>query len=336
MIKVTRVSPGLFIVTSITAMAYGLAQLEVMKHYGLSPLVLAIALGTLLGNALPQAGQGSFRCGLALAQRQFLRTGVALYGFNLSMQQIIQVGSTGILVDVLMVASTLLVGWYIGHHVLKMDRDTVLLASAGSAICGAAAVVATVPMLRIDEKTVADKSAVAVATVIVFGTLAMFIYPMIYGWIGATHFDFGIYVGSTVHEVAQVVAIGSAIGDDVARHAVIVKMIRVMLLVPFLLFVGTFVTGKSEEGQSNAIPVPWFAICFIAIAGLNSLAILPETVVSMLRLVGMLLLTTAMAALGIDTNLPRMKHAGIRPLLLGTALFLHLILVGGLFNWLVG
>ena len=142
-------------------------------------------------------------------------------------------------------------------------------------------------------------------------------------------------------EAARVAGGGAEIvrggdGGDVARHAVIVKMIRVMLLVPFLLFVGTFVTGKSEEGQSNAIPVPWFAICFIAIAGLNSLAILPETVVSMLRLVGMLLLTTAMAALGIDTNLPRMKHAGIRPLLLGTALFLHLILVGGLFNWLVG
>lgn len=328
------VLPGVLLVAGIGAAAYGLIQWDVLKRFGVSSMTLAILFGVALGNALPRLGQGSFRPGLALAQRRFLRTGVALYGFNLSAQQILQVGTTGILVDSVMVTSTLLVGWVIGRRVLGMDRDIVLLASAGSAICGAAAVVATVPMLRLDEKSVAEKGAVAVATVVLFGTLAMFIYPLIYAWLGAGHFDFGIYVGSTVHEVAQVVAIGSTLGEEVARHAVIAKMIRVMLLVPFLLLVGTFLSGRDAEGRRNPVSIPWFAVAFVAIAVFNSLQILPAPLVSFLRVVGVLLLTAAMASLGIDTNLSRMGKAGVRPLLLGAGLFLHLIFIGGLVNWL--
>ncbi|MEI7613749.1 MAG: YeiH family protein [Betaproteobacteria bacterium] len=331
-----RTLPGVMLVSGIGAMAYSLAQQDLVRQFGLGSLTLAILIGALFGNALPQLGQSTFRDGLTMVQKRFLRTGVALYGFNLSVQQIIHVGATGVLVDILMVVSTLLAGWFIGTRLLKMDRDLVLLASAGSAICGAAAVLATVPMLKLDDKALAEKSAVAVATVVLFGTMSMFLYPLLYTtWLGAGHFDFGIYVGSTVHEVAQVVAIGSALGENIAHNAVIAKMIRVMLLVPFLLIIGTQLAGRNAEGKRNAIPIPWFALCFMAFAGLNSLQILPEPLVSMLRLTGLLLLTTAMAALGIDTNLQRIGKAGIRPLLLGGGLFIHLVLIGGLFNWLV-
>ncbi len=318
---------------AICGLAFGIGQLDAAKHYGIGPLTLAILIGALLGNSLPTLSGDRFRGGLALAQRRFLRTGVALYGFNLSVQQILQVGSTGILIDVLVVTTTLGLGWIIGRRILKLDAETVLLASAGSAICGAAAVVATVPMLRLDEKTVAEKSAIAVATVVCFGTLAMLIYPLIYGWLGPDRFDFGIYVGSTVHEVAQVVAIGSALGDDVASSAVIAKMIRVMLLVPFLLIVGA-IRAKRTTGRHEALPIPWFAVGFVAIAGVNSLGIVPTPIVDTLRTTGMLLLTAAMAALGIDTNVGRLGKAGIRPLLLGGVLFAHLVIVGGLFSWL--
>ena len=112
------------------------------------------------------------------------------------------------------------------------------------------------------------------------------------------------------------------------------KMIRVMLLVPFLLIIGTRLAGRNSEGKRNAIPIPWFALCFVAFAGLNSLQILPEQLVTVLKLSGLMLLTTAMAALGIDTNLQRIGKAGFRPLLLGGGLFIHLVLIGGLFNWL--
>lgn len=338
--------PGVLLVAAISALAYALTGLDAAVRYGVGSLTLAIVIGALLGNAVPQLGGGAFRHGLSLAQRYFLRAGVALFGFNLSLQQIIEIGAAGVLVDVVMVVSTLAMGWFLGRRVLNMHRDTVLLVAAGSAICGAAAVVATVPVLGLKRGEDAEKTALAVASVVLFGTLAMFVYPLIYAWLGAAHFDFGIYVGSTVHEVAQVVAIGTALGEEVGYNAVIAKMIRVMLLVPFLLIVATLVarrirreaaqTGVAEPAVlRQPITLPWFALCFIAIAGLNSLAVLPEPLVAALRLTGILLLTTAMAALGIDTNIRRMGQAGLRPLLLGAGLFAHLILTGGLVNWLM-
>lgn len=334
MLRKDSIFVGVALVAAIAAAAWGLAQWELVRQYGVSSLTLALLLGALLGNFLPSVGHGAFRPGLAFAQRRFLRAGVALYGFNLSVQQILQVGSTGILVDLVMVVSTLGLGWFVGRRLLGMDRETVLLASAGSAICGAAAVVATVPMLRSDDSTLAGKSAVAVATVVLFGTLAMLLYPLIYVWLGAGAFDFGIYVGSTVHEVAQVVAIGSTIGGEVASSAVIVKMIRVMLLVPFLIAVGWFAGRGGERSNGNSLPIPWFAVAFVALAGVNSLHVLPAGVVEFLRIGGGLLLTMAMASLGIDTNVTRMKQAGWRPVLLGAGLFVHLVLIGGLVNWL--
>jgi uncharacterized integral membrane protein (TIGR00698 family) len=203
---------------------------------------------------------------------------------------------------------------------------------------------------RGDEDQVAEKTAVAVATVVLFGTLAMFLYPLLYAWIGPGRLDFGIYVGSTVHEVAQVMAIGNALGDEVAHAAVIVKMIRVMLLVPFLLLLGGMVAGRGAAGAGEGvgkdpekasglrapITVPWFAVMFVCLAGVNSLQLLPEPMVAALRLLGTLLLTTAMAALGLETTLARMGRAGLRPLLLGAGLFAHLVLVGGLINWCLG
>ncbi len=331
--------PGLALAAAISVLALGLAQGAGLVRYGASSLTLAILIGAVLGNGWPALAQGARRAGLGLAQRNLLRAGVALYGFNLSWQQIVAVGSAGLLADVLLVASTLALGCFIGIRLLGLDRETALLTAAGSAICGAAAVVATVPVLRLDEVRTAEKTAVAVGTVVLFGTLAMGLYPLLYAWIGPQHLDFGRYVGSTVHEVAQVVAIGDSLGPEVARGAVVVKMIRVLLLVPFLLLLGAYLARRGgAEGAScrSPVAVPWFAVAFILLAGVNSLQLLPEGAVAALRQCGMVLLTAAMAALGLETTLARMGRAGLRPLLLGAALFVHLVLGGGLLNWLLG
>lgn len=331
-----RVLPGLVLVSLMAAAAYAAIRMTSLGQLGVSALTLAILAGALLGNLRPAVASGACQPGLAFAQRRLLRIGVALYGFNLSVQQIAQVGAAGVAVDVAMVVSTLAVGWWFGRRVLGMDRETVLLASAGSAICGAAAVMATLPMLQERDPKAVEKSSVAVAMVVLFGTLAMLLYPLIYASIGGAHFDFGLFVGSTVHEVAQVVAIGSTLGGEVAGNAVIAKMIRVMLLVPFLLLLGLFLRDRAtgKKGPAAPLPIPWFALLFVAMAGINSLQILPPALVDALRLTGMLLLTAAMVSLGIDTRWSRMRQAGARPVWLGAGLFLHLIVIGGLVNWL--
>ena len=111
-------------------------------------------------------------------------------------------------------------------------------------------------------------------------------------------------------------------------------MIRVMMLVPFLIAVGLFFGERSDSAEKRALPIPWFAVMFVVLAGVNSLQVLPVPLVDALRLVGVLLLTVAMASLGVDTNLARMAQAGVKPLLLGAGLFVHLVLIGGVVNWL--
>lgn len=326
--------PGLVLTAGLALCALSLAGFEVFSRHGLGVLTLAILLGASVGNLWPGIAQGAALPGLKLAQTQCLRAGVALYGFNLSLQQIAQLGTSGVGIDALMVCSTLGLGWLVGRHVLGMDRTSTLLTAAGSAICGAAAVVATLPVLESRDRNSADKAAAAVATVVLFGTLAMLVYPALYAWLGGSRTDFGIFVGSTVHEVAQVVAIGSGLGDEAAHGAVIAKMIRVMLLVPFLL-VASALWRRGEE-EKAPITVPWFALMFVAFAAFNSTGILPEAVTALLRQTGQILLAIAMVALGLNITFAQMRSAGLKPFLLGLILFAHLLCSGWWINrWLI-
>lgn len=238
-----------------------------------------------------------------------------------------------------MVVSTLSLGWFVGRRLLGMDRETVLLASAGSASAARRRSWRRVPMLRSDDSTLAGKSAVAVATVVLFGTLAMLLYPLIYAWLGAGAFDFGIYVGSTVtggtgggHRQHDRRRRGRQRGDrqDDPGDAV--------GAVPWSPSAGSSadagVVSRAMKRANGGAADPWFAVAFVALAGVNSLHILPAGVVEFLRIGGALLLTMAMASQSIDTNVTRMKQTGWRPVLLGAGLFVHLVLIGGLVNWL--
>ena len=155
----------------------------------------------------------------------------------------VNVGVSGIVIDAIIVATTILGGIWIGR-LLKMDRDTALLTSVGSGICGAAAVLGAESTIR----TQPYKTAVAVATVVIFGTISMFFYPIAYrsGWLDLSPQEMGIYSGATLHEVAHAVGAGNAMGTEISNVAIIVKMIRVMLLVPVLLILGFWVAAATQ------------------------------------------------------------------------------------------
>jgi uncharacterized integral membrane protein (TIGR00698 family) len=180
----------------------------------------------------------------------------------------------------------------------------------------------------------AEKVTSAVGTVVLFGTLGMGLYPLIDHWGPASlHSVFGVYVGSTVHEVAQVVAIVSGDGDSIEKSAVVVKMLRVLMLMPFLFALGM----RKRDGESSAQHwrhMPWFALGFIAVAGINSLGVVPPQIVHGLLSAGAALLAAGMIGLGLGTTLVRIRSAGLAPLFLGGALFVHLVVIGGLVNFL--
>ena len=175
------------------------------------------------------------------------------------------------------------------------------------------------------------KTAVAVSTVVIFGTLAMFVYPVLYrnGVFDLNPQQMGIYTGSTVHEVAHVVGAGNAMGPEVSNSAIIVKMIRVMMLVPVLLVISFFMMRaamKSGEGSSRGkINMPWFAILFLVVIAFNSFDLLPAGLVDFINTFDTFLLTMAMTALGAETSIDKFRKAGFKPFVLAFILFIWLM-----------
>ena len=318
--------PGLALAAVVAGAGMLAARLPTLQALGLSALTLAIVFGIVVGNTVFPAIAARSGAGVDFAKGTLLRAGIVLYGFRVTFQDIAGVGVEGVLIAVTMVGLVFGLAVLLGTRVFKLDRETAMLIGAGSAICGAAAVMATEPVVRGQ----AHKVSVAVATVVVFGTLGMFLYPWLYPHLGLGEHAFGVYAGSTIHEVAQVVVVGRAVGEVAGSAAVIEKMLRVMLLAPFLLLLSSRLSREASEGTGRkaGIVIPWFAVLFVAIAGFNSLQLLPAAWVDVLVQVDTVLLAMAMAALGLRTHVGAIRQAGFRPLLLASSLFVILV-VGG-------
>ncbi|PIF74385.1 putative integral membrane protein (TIGR00698 family) [Variovorax sp. 54] len=328
---VRRCGPGVLLAAVLAAAAALLAEWPPMVGLGLSALTLAIALGMVAGNTVFPAVSDRTGAGVDFARSVLLRAGIVLYGFRISLSDIGAVGWPGVLIAGAMVALTFGLAVRIGTRWLGLDRETAALIGAGSAICGAAAVMATQPVVRGEE----HKVSIAVATVVVFGTLSMVLYPLIYPYLGLTEHAFGLFAGSTIHEVAQVVAVGEAVSPGAANAAVVEKMLRVMMLAPFLMGLSFRVAAsKSAPGAASLracwrqVRVPWFAVLFIGVSAVHSLDVLPRALVAALVQLDTLLLATAMAAMGLRTSAASLRKAGAQPLKLGALLFVFLT-VGG-------
>lgn len=317
---------GILFMALFACAAFFIGQAQLMRDLSFSPLIIGIVLGMIYANSLRNHLPETWTPGIQYCSKSILRLGIILYGFRLTFQDVVAVGMAGVLVDLIIVTVTILGGVWIGR-LLKMDRDIALLTSIGSGICGAAAVLGAEATLH----TKPYKTAVAVATVVIFGTIAMFLYPMAYrsGILGLDETQMGIFSGSTLHEVAHAVGAGNAMGDEIAGVSIIVKMIRVMLLVPVLIILGWWAASKVKYGSSKEgkrkVAVPWFAFGFLLVIGFNSFNLLPEAVVGWINDFDTFLLTMAMAALGAETSFDKFKKAGAKPFILAFCLFIWLM-----------
>ena len=332
-----QLAAGLALCGALAAAATALGKVAWLQSNGFSALTLAIVLGIVVGNtAYPRMATGT-AAGVEFSKQRLLRLGVMLYGLRLTVHDIAQVGLAGILIDLLVLGSTFVLGAFAGMRWFKLDRQTSMLIGAGSAICGAAAVMATAPVL----KARAEQVMVAVATVVVFGTVTIFLYPVLFGlaqdWglIPGGAAGFGVYAGSTIHEVAQVVAAAQAIGPEAADTAVIAKMVRVLMLAPFLIALSAGLARRdAAAGQAagSGVTIPWFAVGFVGVVLFNSLDCLPAPARAWLNSLDTVLLAMAMAALGLATRLSAIRKAGLKPLLLAALLFGWLVGGGALIN----
>ena len=342
---------GILLIALFSFAAFYIAEVPVVKRLSFSPLIVGIVLGMLYANSLRNKLPETWVPGIKLCTKQVLRWGIILYGFRLTLAQVAAVGIPAVAVDLIVVTVTILGGVLLGR-LLKIDRDTALMTSTGSAICGAAAVLGAEPVVKCEGY----KTAIAVSTVVIFGTLSMFLYPVMYrtGMLdGLTDTGVAVYTGSTLHEVAHVAGAGNAMDPSdtlgIAGTATITKMIRVMMLAPVLIIMGFVLAGRRKKDggkkEKSKITVPWFAFGFIGVICLNSLLQYlfgVETVREIplngtIEYVDTFMLTMAMTALGTETNLAKFKQAGAKPFVLAGLLYVWL-LVGGYYvtKYLVG
>jgi uncharacterized integral membrane protein (TIGR00698 family) len=325
---------GIIFVAIFAAAATMIADLEFISSLGISPLVVGIVMGIFYANTLHNHFPQEWERGIVFSGKKILRFAIVFYGFRITFQQIAEVGIEGFMVSLIMLGSTFLLGTWLGQKIFKMDRDTSMLTASGASVCGAAAVLATEPVLKSEE----HKAAIAVSMVVLFGTIAMFLYPALYtsGILDMTGREFGIYVGGTVHEVAQVVAVGTMNGaeTEMAKAAVIVKMTRVIMIAPMLIILGIYLSYAAKKtgsaGGGVKLVIPWFAVYFIGMAGFNSLHLVPENIVAVINEIDTFLLTMAMTALGMGTRFAKFKGLGMAPLYTGATMFAWLV-IGGYF-----
>ncbi len=320
---------GVLLITLFSCAAFYIGDMAFVKSLSFSPMIVGIILGMLYANSLRNNLPETWVPGIQFCSKRILRIGIILYGFRLTFQNVVEVGIPAICIDAIIVAVTICGGVMIGR-LMKMDRGIALLTSVGSGICGAAAILGTESAIKVKPY----KTAVAVSTVVIFGTIAMFLYPILYrnGILDLTPQEMGIFTGSTVHEVAHVVGAGNAMGKEVSDPAIIVKMIRVMMLVPVLLIISYSVMRaavKSGDASGRGkISMPWFAILFLVVIGFNSLNLLPAGLVDFINTFDTFLLTMAMTALGAETSIDKFRKAGAKPFILAFILFIWLM-VGG-------
>ena len=331
---------GILFVAIFAAAATYIAGLGPIKALGLSPLVIGIVMGIFYANTLHNKMPKEWQGGITFSGKKILRFAIVIYGFRITFQQIAEVGLDGFLVSLIMLSSTLIIGSWLGFKVFGMEKDTSILTASGASVCGAAAVLATEPVLKAEEY----KTAIAVSMVVLFGTISMFLYPVMYETIikdavGFLHMDprtFGIYVGGTIHEVAQVVAVPASVPGaptEMADAAVIVKMTRVIMIAPMLIVLGLYLawSAKREGGsrdEKTKLVIPWFAVYFIMVAGFNSFHLIPQNIVDIINEVDTFLLTMAMTALGMGTIFAKFKGLGLAPIYTAFSMFVWLV-VGG-------
>lgn len=290
---------------------------------GLSPLLIAIIIGTVLRNAVRIPS--GWELGVAFAAKQVLRWGVVLLGLQISLRTVIDMGP-GVLAVILCAVGITFLGTLAIGRALKVDSDLTLLIASGFSICGAAAVAGIQGTLRAAE----EKVAAAIALVVLFGTLMI---PTSVAIVTALEFAAsrsGIFIGAATHEVAQVVAAaGIAGGGGILAIAITVKLARVALLAPVVAGISLLKNRDSQvtAGQKRPPILPLFVVGFIAMMVIATLNIVPGPALNMVQYVQQFLLATAMFALGLGVHFKSLKKLGARPLLLGLTSTLLIISV---------
>jgi uncharacterized integral membrane protein (TIGR00698 family) len=303
--------PGIILTSIISALAL---HTGAKLHY-VTPLIASMAAGMILRNAfiIPD----SYKPGIFFSMKQVLRFAVALLGVRITLNEITGLGWEGVAVALIPLAATMIFTVLIGR-LFRVDPSQRLLIATGTSICGASAILAAGAITRSKE----DSIIVAISSITVFGTISMLLYPLIYnlGILNLNLEQYGFWVGSSIHEVAQVIAAAFAPGEISGDIGTIVKLTRVAALVPVALVFSYLVAHgflkRGEGTEDSSVAFPFFLLGFIGMVVLNSLEFFTPKAVNWIEFFDMFLLTMAMAGMGLETDFSRLMKVGYKPFFL--------------------
>jgi uncharacterized integral membrane protein (TIGR00698 family) len=298
--------PGLLVALVFAWAAIELAALPFFRdqlHFG--ALLLVILLGMTWRALLPVPGW-------------------ALPGIETAKKPIAEIGLPALAVVSIGTLVALWAGWWLAKAI-GIDHKMGLLLGVGGAICGASAVVAADTVVQGEKKD----SALAISVITLLGTIGILLYPQVYAPLfDADAFGYGVWAGASLHETAQVVAAGDAIGAESKEVATVVKLVRICWLAPIVFYLGWSLRRHHEKaGEAKVSLVPWFLVMFVAFAALNSFGLIPQEGalgVDNLKTFGSWLMVVGMAGVGLETSVKDLLRAGPRPVLVGALQWLLL------------
>jgi uncharacterized integral membrane protein (TIGR00698 family) len=309
--------PGIALAAAIAVAAFLARSVPGIATF--SPMILAILIGMVFRNVVgtPLA----VRPGITYSMKRLLRAAIVLLGFQLTLTQIASVGTSGMIVVATSLAATFLFTVLAGR-LLGVDRKLTELIAAGTSICGASAIVAANTVTEAHDEDVAY----AVACVTIFGSIAMFAYPLLSRTLHLDPHAYGLWTGASIHEIAQVVAAAFQNGQRAGEIGTMVKLARVMMLAPvvFALSLKTRLAAGGAPVNSARRPVPWFVLGFLALVCVNSVVDIPADARKMIVTLTTFLLSVALAAMGLETDISKLYARGLRPAILGASAFLFI------------
>ncbi|NOU97264.1 putative sulfate exporter family transporter [Paenibacillus sp. LMG 31456] len=259
--------------------------------------------------------------GISYSSKRLLRYGIILLGMRLNLADIVHAGPKVLAVGVINIVFTIFVVYGLAR-LIKVEKRLGMLTACGTAICGAAAVVAIAPQIKAND----EETAISAATVAVLGTIFTLLYTVLYPFLGLSSSGYGVFSGATLHEIAHVIAAAAPGGKEAVDMAVIVKLTRVACLVPAAILIGIWAnrleskeSGVTHKTSWRAIPVPWFILGFLVMSGVNTLGIFSVGVTNQVITAAYLLIAMAMAGLGLNVDLVSFRRLGMKPFAAGLA-----------------
>ncbi len=330
-----RVWPGLAAACAIAAVA------TVVGHF--APLLGAPVAGIVIGGVLgtPLRRFGRLGAGVGYAKGFVLQLAVVVLGTQLSLRQVVHVGVGSLPVMLGTLAVCLGLAYLLGKR-LGIERDLRTLIGVGTGICGASAIAATSPVIRAKSNDIAY----AISTIFLFNVAAVLIFPPLGHALGLGQHAFGLFAGTAVNDTSSVVAAATTYGSAAGNYAVVVKLTRTLMIIPIVLGLAALVRRSEVAGSDGSFAryeehvlvrtlklVPWFLIGFLLAAAANSIGLVPSGSHAGLQHVSLFLITVALSAIGLSTDVPALRRAGARPLLLGMVLWIAVATTSLLLQW---